>query len=577
MANSTVGRQQTEVGDDMKAVTTPGVHYTGEIHVKLRETAPVARLAMARAPKRRTLTAIARSAGVRAVGLVVDALPAPASHGTRLSADLPFVQPGGELARWHTVKLPGGGGSKKKSARPQGGPPQGVAMAMRGGAAPAVAPTGPSADDVWGAVHALMAQPEVEYAEPDAVMIHPVVELPEPKGKNLPKDWHLRAIRAPQAWRLFEKAGRRPGEGILIGHLDTGWTAHPAVPGPERLLPGVDLWDRHRPDARDPLEAGLGLSPGHGTATLCLLAANHEDYQGIATYASVLPVRVSPSVIQVATHSLALGILHCVSEGAQVISISMGGLPSRLWADAVNHAYERGVIICAAAGNNFPLAGSLRTPTSVVYPARFNRVLAVSGITQDLKRYRFNDRMSGNDGPEVDLCAPTPDVLWAFPPEGYKPGRGTSTATPQVAAAAALWLSYHREALEDFSPTERVEACRRALVLGADDVGPYPYHPRPEEPSRTHNEYFGDGRLNVEATLRIKPIRGLQSQPRDDVSWSLLKLLGVGVPAAPAGSQVDADQIELLWATHTASVQQAVQASIAPVVSERLRARLELP
>jgi hypothetical protein len=59
------------------------------------------------------------------------------------------------------------------------------------------------------------------------------------------------------------------------------------------------------------------------------------------------------------------------------------------------------------------------------------------------------------------------------------------------------------------------------------------------------------------------------------VSWSLLKLLGVGVPAAPAGSQVDADQIELLWATHTAGVQQAVQASIAPVVSERLRARLE--
>jgi hypothetical protein len=146
-----------------------------------------------------------------------------------------------------------------------------------------------------------------------------------------------------------------------------------------------------------------------------------------------------------------------------------------------------------------------------------------------------------------------------------------------VAGAAALWLSLHRQALEEFSPTERVEACRRALLLGADDVGPYPYHPRPEEPSRTYNEYFGDGRLNVEATLRIKPIRGLQPQPRDDVSWSLLKLLGVGFPAAPAGSQVDADQIELLWATHTAGVQQAAQASIAPLVSERLRARLELP
>ena len=107
----------------MKAVMTPGVHYTGEIHVKLRETAPVARLAMARAPRRRTLTAIARSAGVRAVGSVMDALPAPEhSHRTRLSADLPHVQPGGELSRWHTVSLPGGGGgSKKKSSRPPPG------------------------------------------------------------------------------------------------------------------------------------------------------------------------------------------------------------------------------------------------------------------------------------------------------------------------------------------------------------------------------------------------------------------------------------------------------------------------
>jgi subtilisin family serine protease len=507
----------------MKAVTTPGVHYTGEIHVKLRETAPVARLAMARAPRRRTLTAIARSAGVRAVGSVVDALPAtPTFYSAKLSVDVPLVRPGGELARWHTVKLPGGGGSKSKGSRPQAGP-QGVAMAMRGNLVPA-APAGPSADDVWGAVHALMEQPEVEYAEPAAVMVHPTVELPESPGKNLPKDWHLRAIRVPQAWRLLEKAGHLPGEGILIGHLDTGWSAHPALPGSDRLMSGVDLWDRDRPDARDPLESGLGLSPGHGTATLCLLAANHDDYRGIATHASVLPVRVSPSVIQVATESLALGILHCVSQGAQVISISMGGLPSRLWADAVNHAYEQGVVLCAAAGNHFPLGGALRTPTSVVYPARFNRVLAVSGITQALKRYRFNDRMSGNDGPEVDLCAPTPDVLWASPPSGYRLGRGTSTATPQVAAAAALWLSFHRQALEDFSPVERVEACRRALLLGADDVGPYPYHPRPEEPSRTYNEYFGDGRLNVEATLRIKPLRGLQPQPRDDVSWSLLKL-----------------------------------------------------
>jgi len=45
----------------MKAVMPPGVHYTGEIHVKLRETTPVARLAQAHGSRRRSLTAIARS------------------------------------------------------------------------------------------------------------------------------------------------------------------------------------------------------------------------------------------------------------------------------------------------------------------------------------------------------------------------------------------------------------------------------------------------------------------------------------------------------------------------------------
>jgi subtilisin family serine protease len=175
----------------------------------------------------------------------------------------------------------------------------------------------------------------------------------------------------------------------------------------------------------------------------------------------------------------------------------------------------------------------------------------------------------------VDLCAPTPDVLWAVPPAGYRPGAGTSTATPQVAGAAALWLSFHRETLQDYAPMERVEACRRALLVGAADVGPYPYHAHPSQPGRTHNDYFGEGRLDVEATLRIQPVRGLQPQPRDDVSWALLKLLGVGMGAAPVNSQVPADEIELLWATHTAGVQQAVHASLSPVLSERLRSRLE--
>jgi len=61
----------------------------------------------------------------------------------------------------------------------------------------------------------------------------------------------------------------------------------------------------------------------------------------------------------------------------------MGGLPSQAWADAVNKAYEAGVVVVCAAGNNF---GGL--PTSlVVYPARFDRVIAACGAMADRRPY----------------------------------------------------------------------------------------------------------------------------------------------------------------------------------------------
>ena len=34
--------------------------------------------------------------------------------------------------------------------------------------------------------------------------------------------------------------------------------------------------------------------------------------------------------------------------------MSMGGLASRAWADTVNRAYESGLVIVTAAGNNYP-------------------------------------------------------------------------------------------------------------------------------------------------------------------------------------------------------------------------------
>ena len=93
-------------------------------------------------------------------------------------------------------------------------------------------------------------------------------------------------------------------------------------------------------------------------------------------------------------------------------------------------------------------------------------------------------------------------------------GEGTSSATPQVAAAAALWI----EKYKGFLPGDwrRVEAVRHALFTSA----------------RRADARFGRGILQARAALAVAPDL---HRPRSGVSthgWSVFRMLtGLGVQA----------------------------------------------
>ena len=143
----------------------------------------------------------------------------------------------------------------------------------------------------------------------------------------------------------------------------------------------------------------------------------------------------------------------------------MGGLPSRLWGEVIDELSERGVCICAAAGNH---VGS-SPPRVLVYPARYPRVIAVCGVMADGRPYADLDGvLEGSFGPASvmgqAIAAYTPNIPW--PQYGCRGGvrlngEGTSAATPQVAAAAALWLECHKQRLP--RDWRRVEAAWHAL------------------------------------------------------------------------------------------------------------------
>jgi subtilisin family serine protease len=211
--------------------------------------------------------------------------------------------------------------------------------------------------------------------------------------------------------------------------------------------------------------------------------------------------------------------------------MSMGGLPLKAWAEVVNRAYEKGILIVAATGDNFGRA----TPTSVIYPARFNRVIAAAGVAWDFSPYYkpfspLTNRlkiMQGNFGPRKAmgnaLAAFSPNVHWAQIREKDKVsirGAGTSASTPQIAAAAALYIQKYFSELEAMPEGwMRVETVRQALYASARQHIKEGY-------DGDIKLFFGRGILQAAALLKIKPGDvQIEKTPPDKVRWPLLKIL----------------------------------------------------
>jgi len=243
-----------------------------------------------------------------------------------------------------------------------------------------------------------------------------------------------------------------------------------------------------------------------------------DDFLGGAPHAEVVPIRIADSVIHFASSAMAEGIEYAITLGCRVISISMGGLPSRRWAHAVNAAYEAGVAIFAAAGNNIRDGFPTR---ETVWPARFNRVVSVCGATAEKSPYFKSgfDGLQGNFGPEekmhTAIAAYTPNTPWAemgCSDVVSMNGGGTSSATPQAAAAAALWLQ-HRPPPTNIERWQRAEAVRHALFTSAEKSPPDRF------------KFFGPGLLRARDALDVAFDTSGPKAQKDNVWFPLLNLL----------------------------------------------------
>jgi len=412
-----------------------------------------------------------------------------------------------------------------------------------------------------------VAESDVVFAEPD--ILHGVYRdtNEDPAGAGFavgasctadPQDGtHGKAV-GPDVfgWHLgddFSQLGKARGAVAFttprtrIAHVDTGYyRAHVATP--QHIQHDIERnfveKDGEPNDAEDPDNRLLILdNSGHGTGTIGILAGGEVPALGNlvlggAPDAEIVPLRIADSVVLLRTSTLARALDYAVEKRCDVITMSMGGLPSQAWAEAVDKVYEAGICFCAAAGNHVGIA----PPRVLVYPARYPRVVAVCGVMADGRAYAGlkGATLEGSFGPDsvmkAAIAAYTPNIPWArfgCADVVRLNGEGTSSATPQVAAAAALWFEkYKSELPRDW---RRVEAVRNALFssakLKADD-----------------KSHFGNGVLQAFAALKVKPFLGLPKSAESKNSFAFLRIVtGLGLVEAPPREQMFNLELAQRW------------------------------
>lgn len=309
------------------------------------------------------------------------------------------------------------------------------------------------------------------------------------------KRWPLEAMRIPQAWAL---SGNR-GEGIIIAQPDTGVAAHDALSGARlRLDLGANLVEANN-DPTDPLNDSAA-NPGHGTATSSVIVCRESSaINGAAPDAELVPIRCVDDVKIFDAAPVIAAVNHARRIGCHVITMSLGGIPSRALKKAIKAAIANDIIIVTAAGN---------CVREVVWPARYNAVIGVGGSNVDQTPWKGTSR-----GSNVDISAPA-ELVWVArrKPDDrqldhVEGSQGTSFATALTAGTAALWLSHHgRENLIDTASDAGVSL--QALFRHALQVTSV-------QPDGWQVDENGAGIVNAEALLQLTPADILQRSVPD--------------------------------------------------------------
>jgi len=191
---------------------------------------------------------------------------------------------------------------------------------------------------------------------------------------------------------------------------------------------------------------------GHGTHVSGTIAA-HGKIVGVAPNTKLMEYKVCNNRGSCSSDDIAVGIRTAADKGANIISMSFGGMTETQWVkDAISYAAAHNVLLVAASGNS---GGSEKSPApgitplfnyTINYPAADPNVIAVGAIDSDRNLAYFSSTGidDGNDSviseKEIEFVAPGVNVESTLNDGCYAIWSGTSMATPHVSGLASkLW------------------------------------------------------------------------------------------------------------------------------------------
>ncbi|MDP2910564.1 MAG: S8 family peptidase [bacterium] len=314
---------------------------------------------------------------------------------------------------------------------------------------------------------------DVVYAEPNYI----AYALMTPNDPNYKYQWHLdnpvyEGINTKKAWDISTG-----DPSVIVAIVDTGIAYENYKQGRKTYCQASDLVQTSFVSGYDFVnnDSHPNDDNRHGThvaGTIAQSTNNNLGVAGVAFNTALMPIKVLDSRGSGTYANIAKGIRYAADNGAKVINLSLGGSSSdNTLRDAVAYAYQKGVTVVAACGNN--------NSSSCLYPAAYNDYVIAVGATQ----YDETKAPYSNYGSSLDLVAPGGNTNVDQNQDGYADGvlqqtfqssarvcafayyffQGTSMAAPHVSGVAALLIANNNATTPD--------DIRTALEKTAEDKG----------------------------------------------------------------------------------------------------------